>query len=175
MRPHLRPLSPYLIASALFAAACSPNDNPTEPGAAAAEPNFYETQHLTNRTPFELTAVAQCTGEEVTLVGEVREALNLVVDETGELLHVSDHIVTDAVGTGASTGAKYLFHDVSRIDFNEPNLTAPQATFTTSQTRHTVSQGALDNRLLNFDFHITVTGQGVEKVTVDNFSLTCLG
>jgi hypothetical protein len=106
-------------ALALLATACVSTGTPTAPSSATTEPSFLRTpQHFTIRFPLEVTAVALCTGEQISLVGELREAVTLVSDETGALLHVTDNGTLDAVGTGSVTGAKYLFHDAHQSVFN---------------------------------------------------------
>ena len=168
-------LVPAVLASAL-ALGCDSTGTPTAPSSATAEPSFLRTpQHFTIRTPLEVTAVALCTEEQIPLVGEVREAVTLVSDETGALLHFTDKVNLDAVGTGSVTGAKYLFHEAFQLHFNTPNLPAAHTTITVHEIDQNITQGSLDNLVFHFDIHVTVTGQGIEKTTVDNGTLECVG
>jgi hypothetical protein len=161
---------------AVLTTACDSIGTPTAPSSATPVPSFIRTaQHFTNRTPFEVTAVASCTGEEITLIGEVREALTSVTDEAGGELHFTYNAVTRAVATGSLTGAQYVFHDVFQVHFKSPSGPAVHATQTVHQTAHNITKGPLDNRLFRFDIHVTITGQGVEKTTVDNFTAVCVG
>jgi hypothetical protein len=167
-------LVPAVLAGTL-ALGCDSTGTPTAPSSATTEPSFSLTaQHFTNRTQFEETAVASCTGDELTLVGELSEALTIVSDEVGAL-HVTDNVVIQAVATGSVTGAQYVFHDVFQFHFNSPNGAAVHFTQTVHETAHNITKGSLDNRLFRFDIHVTVTGQGIEKTTVDNFTAVCVG
>jgi hypothetical protein len=163
------------VALALLATACDSTGTPTAPNSAPTKPSFLRTtQHFTNVTPFEETAVGSCLGEEITFVGEVRETLTLVSEEGG-VVHVSDTFVTQEVGTGSVTGAQYVFRDVFQVHFNSPSGAAIQFTQTVHETAHDITKGPLPNRLFSFDIHVTVTGQGVVKTTVDNFTAECVG
>jgi hypothetical protein len=163
-------------ALALLATACVSTGTPTAPSSATTEPSFLRTpQHFTIRFPLEVTAVALCTGEQISLVGELREAVTLVSDETGALLHVTDNGTLDAVGTGSVTGAKYLFHDAHQSVFNTPNGAAVHFTQKINDAAENISQGSLDNLVFHLDIHLIVTGQGIEKLTVDHGTLECVG
>jgi hypothetical protein len=173
--------TPLLAALSLFFAAllagCDSRGTPTGLAITDAEPSLLRTvQHFTSVTPLVETAVAGCTGEEVIFVGEIRQALTIVTDPaTGTDLHISDQIEIHEVGTGSITGAKYVFNEVERVNFNTPSLPAPNSTFTQHVTARDITQGSLDNRLFSIDFHVTITGQGVAKTTVDNVTITCTG
>jgi hypothetical protein len=170
----MRKLSFWLAAAAVLGA-CD-QDIPTASNSAAAQPSFLRTaEHTTTVDPFEATTQEECVGELVTFVGEVRTTVNSVSDPDGNGLHVTSTSITHAIGIGQTTGTKYLWQDASRISFDTPSIEAPHGTFTSQDVFRVVSQGPVDNLVFVFDQHTTVTGTGVEKLTVDNLRIECVG
>ena len=161
----------------LLAAGCEPNGTLTDLSSSATSPSFSRTaQHFRTVEQLEISDVDLCTGEPFTVVGEARVSQTLVFDETGTLLHETFTVHLDAVGTSSISGTKLHFISGNQIVSQSRSGSDPALiTLTGKVIGRLVTQGPAVNHLFDFIIHVTVTGQGVEKVTVDRESFVCHG
>ena len=165
------------LAVATLLAACEPNGTLTEPSPAATSPSLSRTvQRFTTVDQLEISDIDLCSGEPFTVVGEARVSQTLVFDETGTLVHETFTVQLDAVGTGSITGTKlHLIIGNQNVSQSRSGTDPALITLTGRLIGRLVTQGPQVNHLFDFIIHVTVTGQGVEKVTVDRESFVCHG
>jgi hypothetical protein len=170
----MRNLPRWLVVTALLAA-CDQSASPVDP--ATVGPNLSSTaEHLTSIDPFGVDIFTNpCTGEQIAVSGEIHHTLNIVTDADGFEAHVSDLAVLLGKATGLTTGTTYLIKEPFQVKFNTPSLTAPPGTFTVVDMLTLVSQGSADNLVVQGVFHLTFTGLGEVKTTVDLFNAKCVG
>lgn len=169
--------TPLWFTVATLLAACESNGTPMGPSPAATSPSLSRTvQRFTTVDQLEISDVDLCTGEPFTVVGEARVSQTLVLDETGTLLHETFTVQLDAVGTGLITGTKFRLLSGNQIISQSRTGTEPVLITSTGKViGRLVTQGPQANHLFDFIIHFTVTGQGVEKVTVNRESFVCRG
>jgi hypothetical protein len=129
-----------------------------------------EVQRFTE--PFVFDDLHPCTGEPVTLSGELRITERMVTDSEGGI-HLSFHLVPSQVrGTGAS--GEFMAVGGSREQINELSGGLPFAdTFTT--IFNLVSRGGGENFVAQTTLHVTVNENGDTTALVEIDRLRCVG
>jgi hypothetical protein len=129
-----------------------------------------EVQRFTE--PFVFNELHPCSGEPVTLSGELRLTERVVSDSAGGV-HLSFHLRPSQVrGTGA--GQEFMAVGGSREHINELSGGLPFTdTFTT--IFNLVSRGGGENFVSQATFHITVNENGDVTAEVDRVRSQCVG
>ena len=150
-------------------------DQPSPTGPAATDPVFakHDITHIDDRTAtFELRGLQGCFGELVIVTGTVRyKEHTMTSTETGNQDHTRFIFFEEGTGVGQVTGRVWKFKEKLQGTFNTPNLAAPHATFTRTATTHFIGNGA--SLVVKTDLHVTVNGQGIEKVVVNTAKGPC--
>lgn len=133
----------------------------------ADQPDFAVTSNETE--PFEFTATA-CNGEDVPVSGQAHHLVTLTTTPGGNV-HVTDHIVVQAKGTGQTTGALYHLREVGNLIANN-NGPLPQ-TFTFEDTGGMVAQGNADDFRFKIHVHVTINANGTTTADVFGLSFIC--
>ena len=132
---------------------------------------FTSTEKVTE--PF-ATLITACNGEDVFLSGELLLISHTTFDAAGGAHFKSTLVPRQVRGVGAETGTVYKAVGGDRSHFNIDADFAPYI-FTETSMYNLVSQGGSDNLQLKLTLHVTVNANGVETVTVENFSTKCVG
>lgn len=141
--------------------------------ASTVRPSAQATVEVVRFTePFVFNELHPCSGEPVTLSGELRLTERLVSDPAGGV-HLSFHLTPLAVrGTGA--GQEFMAVGGSQEHVNELSGGLPFTnTFTT--IFNLVSQGGGENFLSEATFHITVNENGDVTADVERVRSQCVG
>lgn len=114
-----------------------------------------------------------CTGEAVTVTGELRFVVHTTVDATGGFHSKIVIVPTRASGVGETTGTRYVYAGATTSAFN---LTGPpQNTVTDTFTTVVASKGSGGNLIVTGVFHETVSATGEVTAFVDNVQARCTG
>lgn len=118
--------------------------------------------------PFTFLGVGICT-ELVDVTGQFHPVFKFTEDGNGGF-HFKGHFNATGIGIGQTSGATYNWNDAIN---QEDNFRAPQETFTFQQSLELIGRGSAANFRLRALFHVTVTPNGVVKITADNFTVDC--
>ena len=129
-------------------------------------------QPVIETQPFQVTVENPCTGEEVTVTGEILVISHETADRTGG--SHSQFVIAhrNVIGVGEAGTAYRLVGGLRSIG----NFTAEGATeFTMTAVFNLVSQGGTDNFMLVQAFHMTISPTGEIMVTAGPFVQKCVG
>jgi hypothetical protein len=117
--------------------------------------------------PLDAIRSGDCTGEDVELSGTIHLVSQLQSDGS-----VVGHINYQGVSAvGLTSGTKYRASTVDNF-----RLAAPfPSDITSVRTLRLISQGAEDNLLVSFLFHITVNANGETTAQVEDVNIKCEG
>ena len=133
----------------------------------------HEITHLDERTgTFELRGLQGCFGELVIVRGTIRYKEHTMTSiETGNQDHMRFTFFEEGTGVGQVTGRVWKFKEKLQGNFNTPNLDAPHATFTLTATTRFIGNGP--TVVVKTALHVTINGQGIEKVVVNTAKGPC--
>ena len=120
-----------------------------------------------NHFPFN-TVIPVC-GEWVAFTGSFHPTSSFRADGAGGF-HFRGHI--NATGIGVSLESDHVFNWNDAINYSE-SFRGMQATFTSQQSFNLIGRGQAPNQRMHMNTHVTVTPDGVVKVTADNFRFDC--
>lgn len=147
----------------------------TSPTGPAETPLFakHAITHVDERTAtFELRGLQGCFGELVIVTGSVRyKEHTMTSTETANQDHVRFTFFEEGTAVGQETGRVWKFKEKLQGNFNTPNLAAPHATFTLTASSHFIGNGS--SLVVKTNLHVTVNGQGIEKVVVNTAKGPC--
>jgi hypothetical protein len=150
-------------------------DRTSPTGPAETDPLLarQEITHIDDRSAtFELRGLEGCFGEFVIVTGTVRYKEHTMTSiETANQDHMRFTFFEEGTAVGQATGRVWKFKEKLQGTFNTPNLAAPHATFTRTATTHFIGNGA--SLVVKTDLHVTVNGQGIEKVVVNTAKGPC--
>lgn len=118
---------------------------------------------------FPFAAATFVCGDFVEFAGSFHPVFRFTADGAGGF-HSKGHFNATGLGVSPVTGAVYNWNDA--INFSE-SFNGPQATFTSQQAFNLIGRGQAPNQTLHAITHITVTPNGVLKITADNFRVDC--
>jgi hypothetical protein len=134
----------------------------------------HRSEHTTSRGTFELRGFEDCVGELVIVTGELRFKEHIVTSTaTGNEDHSQISFFLKGTGVGQVTGTVYKFREVSRLQFNTPDLAAPHATITDKLITHLIGPGSQPKVKIRLTLHMVINGQGVTKVVVGSDKSSC--
>jgi hypothetical protein len=143
--------------------------------AAMAPPAMAATTTTTEITTIPFTTTIgdnPCTGEPVTLQGELR-VITHVTESAGSYIANSFLLPRRVTGVGVSTGAEYVFVGATHSSFTLTGALQNEVTDTFSSSL--VSRGGGGNLLVTGVFHETVNANGEVTALVDSVGATCTG
>jgi hypothetical protein len=150
-------------------------DRTSPTGPAETDPSFakHDITHIDDRSgTFELRGLQGCFGELVIVTGTVRyKEHTMTSTETGNQDHMRFTFFEEGTAVGQETGRVWKFKEKLEGNFNTPNLAAPHATFTLTATSHFIGNGS--SLVVKTALHVTVNGQGIEKVVVNTAKGPC--
>ena len=152
------------------------NTSPVAPGEGGPELDKQTILHINekNSGTFELRGFEGCFGELVVATGTVRFRQHTATSTiTGNENHTKLTFYLDGTAVGQRTGRVWKYKDSSSLQFNTPNLTAPQGNFSTKVVARLISQGKQPNAVLKLRLHVVINGQGVQKVVIDSEKGPC--
>lgn len=118
---------------------------------------------------FPFAAVVPVCGDWVEFAGTFHPVFRFTSDGAGGF-HAKGHYNATGTGVGLLGQAVYNWNDA--INFSE-SFRWPQATFTAQQAFQLIGRGQAPNLTLHSNVHVTVTPNGVFKITADNFRVEC--
>jgi hypothetical protein len=158
-----------LFLSALALIACE--QTPVEP-VVGVHTTLAAVQQLNDRFEINGTALSDCGGEAVAVTGTYQHLITITSDGAGGF-HVNDHQnFTGLQGTGLVSGAHYVAHQISVVNFN---VSATSLGFEVSEptTFTLIGQGQVPNEVLTMLVHYTVDANGALTSYVDNLRVKC--
>jgi len=149
--------------------------SPVAPAETGPEFDKHVITHIDETSgTFELRGFEGCFGELVVATGTVRFKQHTATSTaTGNEDHTRLTFFLNGTAVGQRTGRRWKYKDVSVLQFNTPNLTAPQGNFATRLVARLISQGKQPNAVLRLRLHVVINGQGVQKIVIDSEKGPC--
>jgi hypothetical protein len=123
-------------------------------------------------SPEEVTALAECVGEEVTFTeGAVEMTIHLTILPGGEAKFSIQAVAKGITGTGLTSGATYRLTGALSLKYEEP--VAPPLRFSFLDHLNIIGPGQANNLRLFYQTHLTVNANGEVTAFMDNFRARC--
>lgn len=149
-------------------------DSPTAENASPLSPDAALTaMHVVSTIPLDETFVSPCNGEPIHFTGTLSAEDTFVGDSPDYYLHHELQVLVSETGTGLTTGASYIVHDVNHEGFNSPTAPAPNFTFTYRENYFFNSTTPGLSFSGRFFVHYLALPSGEFFVTRDSGSLEC--
>ena len=158
-------MSLVLVVNAALVAGCAERPSLAEPGAVA-----FRAVGTTNApAPFVTGIVNPCNGEFVSIEGWIQLRFETHTDQHGGS-HTVGRILEHGDGTGAATGARYVFSADTIFDFNAATI---QFGVSENVIVRLLGQGRVPNFLGLQVLHFTVNPNGDLVGVVEDFRSEC--
>jgi hypothetical protein len=115
--------------------------------------------------PLDVIRSGDCTGEDVDLSGTI----HLVSQTQRDGSEVGHFNWQNVSGVGLTSGTKYRASTVDTFRLEAPFPSDIHSV----RSLHLIGQGAEDNLLVKFLFHITVDANGEIRASIDDVSIQC--
>jgi hypothetical protein len=121
--------------------------------------------------PFNTVVSNACTGEAVTLSGDLH--IMLTIQETGNGLRIGTHAQpVGLTGTGALSGATYHGVGITRENFFVDPPGVFDSTFVNNF--YIIGEGGAPNFMVHITAHLTVNANGEVTADIVNINVTCV-